>query len=278
VPDILNPFFAEIARGVEDEARAGSSLTVLLDTLEDSQREERFLRLLTRQPVEGVIICGSRLLPEQLIAIHAQCRVPMVVVNQGIRHAEIPSVTVDSENATSRATRHLLDLNHTRIAYIAGPSSSEASKARQRGVEAALAEAGLTMRPEWIVSSLPNEGGGFMAMSSLLALSPADRPTAVVVYNDIMALGVLRALRAQRLRVPEDMSVVGFDDIAIAAHTNPPLTTIAQPKYRMGRLAMQLLRRINEGHPSGDGYTLMESPLVVRESTGPVPVEQEVKG
>ncbi len=109
-------------------------------------------------------------------------------------------------------------------------------------------------------------------MSSLLAQAPVDRPTAVIVYNDIMAFGVLHAVRAHRLRVPEDISVIGFDDIAMAAHADPPLTTMAQPKYRMGRLAMQLLRRMIQGQPPPtEGYTLMESPLTVRESTGPAP-------
>jgi DNA-binding LacI/PurR family transcriptional regulator len=99
-------------------------------------------------------------------------------------------------------------------------------------------------------------------------LPPAERPTAIIAYNDVMALGVLHAIRAHHLRVPEDISVIGFDDIAMAAHTNPPLTTVAQPKYRMGRLAMQTLRRMMQGYPPPEeGFTLMESPLIVREST-----------
>lgn len=272
IPDILNPFFAEIARGVQDEAGSDGSMTVLFDTAEDPLREEQVLRRLARQPISGTIVCASRLPSDQLVAFRSRYRMPMVVLNRRIRHPEIPYVIVDSENATYRATRHLLDLNHTRIACITGPSASEASQARRRGIEAALAEAGLTLRPEWCASSLPNVSGGFQAMSSLVALPPGDRPTAVIVYNDIMALGALHAGRAFHLRVPEDISVIGFDDIPIAAHTNPPLTTIAQPKYRMGRLAIQLLRRMNQGQlPLGEGYTLMESPLVVRESTGPAP-------
>lgn len=272
VPDILNPFFAEIARGVQDEGGMDGPMTVLVDTTEDPAREEQILRALTGQAISGAIICGSRLSFEHLVSVRSRHRMPMVVLNRCIRHPEIPCVTVDSENATYRATRHLLDLNHTRIACISGPSTSEASQARRRGVETALAEAALALRPELCVSSLPNVSGGFLAMSSLLAHAPVDRPTAVVVYNDIMAFGVLHAVRAHRLRVPEDISVIGFDDIAMAAHADPPLTTVAQPKYRMGRLAMQLLRRVIQGQPPpGEGYTLMESPLTVRESTGPAP-------
>ncbi|MDR7520216.1 MAG: LacI family DNA-binding transcriptional regulator [Armatimonadota bacterium] len=272
VPDILNPFFAEIARGVQEDAGLEGVLTVLLDTGEDPQREEQALRALARQPIGGIVLCGCRLSSEQLVAVHPRHRMPMVVLNRRIRHPDIPCVIVDSESATYRAARHLLDLHHTRIAYIGGPEASEASLARRRGIGTAMADAGLVLRSEWCVSGPPSASGGFLAMSALMTLPPADRPTAVVVYNDIMALGALHAARARRLRVPDDVSIIGFDDIAMAAHANPPLTTIAQPKYRMGRLAMQLLRRIIQGHPlPGDGYTLMESPLVVRESTGPAP-------
>jgi len=270
IPDILNPYFAEMARGIEDEARGDGLMTVLVDTTEDPEHEEQVLRTLGRQPLGGVILCGSRLPSERLLAAWTKYRVPMVVVNRSLRHPDIPCVIVDWANATYRATRHLFDLHHTRIAVITEPPAAEAAEARLRGIKTALAEAGLTLPPEWAISSLPNESGGFQAMNSLLSLPPRDRPTAVIVYNDIMALGALHAARAQHLRVPEDISVIGFDDIPMAAHANPPLTTIAQPKYRMGRLAMQLLRRVMQGQPSpGEGYALMESPLIVRESTGP---------
>jgi LacI family transcriptional regulator len=278
IPDILNPFFAEIARGVQDEAAADGLMTVLLDTMEDPQREERLLRTLARQLVGGIIACGSRLSAEALIAARRRHRVPMVVLNRSIRHPDVPCIIVDSENATYRATRHLLDLHHTRIAFVAGPSTSEAALARRRGIEAALAEAGLALPDEWCIGSLPDVNGGFLATSALLALPPENRPTAVIAYNDIMALGALHAARALHLRVPDDISVVGFDDIAMAAHTDPPLTTISQPKYRLGRLAMQLARRLMRGQPSpGEGYTLMESPIIVRESTGPARARVEAQ-
>src|SRR5574341_385434 len=206
IPDILNPYFAEMARGIEDEARRDGLMTVLVDTTEDPEREEQVLRTLGRQPLGGVILCGSRLSADQLVAVWARYRVPMVVVNRSLRHPDIPCVIVDWANATYRATRHLFDLHHSRIAVITGPATAEAAQARLRGIELALAEAGLTLPAEWAISSLPNESGGFQAMNSLLSLPPQDRPTAVIVYNDIMALGALHAARAQRLRVPDDIS------------------------------------------------------------------------
>jgi len=272
LPDLLNPFFTEIVRGVQDEAKVDGLMLLLFDTAEDARREKQALLTLADQSASGIVVCASRLESQELIAIRERCRTPFVVINRSIRHPLIPCVIVDSENATYHATRHLFDLNHTRIAYLAGPSNSESSQSRRRGIEKAMDEAGLPLRPVWCPSGFPNVDGGFQAMSALLALSPDDRPTAVIAYNDVMALGALHAIRAHRLRVPEEISVIGFDDIAIAAHINPPLTTIAQPKYHMGRLTMKILYELIQGHASlGDGYNLVESPLVVRESTAPAP-------
>lgn len=276
IPDILNPFFAEIARGVQDEASISGFLPILFDSMEDTQREEKFLRTFITQPLRGIILCGSRLASDELLAIVKHNQLPMVVINRTVHHPNVACVRTDMEGGAWRATRHLLDLNHTRIAFLSGPIKSEQSLARRRGVEKALAEAGLTLHPEWCPASFPNVDGGFQAMSALLALPPAQRPTAVIAYNDVMALGVLHAIRTHHLRVPEDISVIGADDIAMAAHSNPPLTTISQPKYRMGRVAMQTLRRMLQGHPPPEeSFTLMESPFIVRESTAPAPIVNE---
>lgn len=271
IPDILNPFFAEIVRGVQDES-ADEFMPLLLDTAEDTQREQQYFHLLTTLPICGVIVCGSRIAAEDLAAAVGGQKTPMVVINRSIRHPNVACLMVDFQSATHRAVGHLLDLNHKRIAYLAGPGQSEPSLARRRGVEAALAEADLCLKPELCPTSFPSVDGGFQAMSAVLALPVSERPTAVIAYNDMMAFGALHAIRAHRLRVPEDISVIGIDDIAMAAHANPPLTTIAQPKYRMGRTALKTLRRMIQGQPPPEeGYTLMDSPLIVRESTGPAP-------
>lgn len=272
IPDILNPYFTEIARGVQDEASVDGYFSLMFDTAEDPERERDFLRILTNQAICGIIACGSRIAIHDLIAIRGQTSAPMVVLNRCLQLPNTACITVDLENATYRATRHLLDLNHVRIAFLPGPSASDTSQARLRGVETALAEANLSMRPEWRPASFPDVDGGFQAMSALLALPVEQRPTAIIAHNDLMALGVLHAIRARHLRVPEDFSVIGIDNIHMAAHANPPLTTLAPPKHRMGRMAMQTLRRMLAGHPPpGDGYALVECPLIVRESTGPAP-------
>lgn len=269
ITDILNPFFPEIVRGVQDEARVDNTALLLCDSAEDPQWEQKILTTLANQSVDGVIVCASRLATQDLIAFHDRYRTPMVVVNRRIGHPDIPCIVVDFASAAYVAGRHLVNLGHTRIAYLAGPSATEASQVRRTGLEQAMQEANLTLDPELCLSGFPNVEGGFQAASVLLSMPENERPTAIMCYNDIVAIGALQAIRAHNLRVPEDISVVGFDDIAMAAHTNPPLTTIDQPKHRLGKLAMRMVRQMLQGEAiQGKGYTLVESPLVVRESTG----------
>jgi DNA-binding LacI/PurR family transcriptional regulator len=196
----------------------------------------------------------------------------VVLFNRRVLQPSVHCIVVDFENGMYRATQHLLALGHTRIGHLASPSTGEIAEARLQGIKNALAEANLELRPEWcpIVSPGREVGGGFQAMRVLLELPEQERPTAVIAFNDIIAVGALHAAHNYGLRVPQDISVIGVDDIALAGHSQPPLTTINQPKYHMGKLAVQTLRRMKEGRMSAhNNCTLLETPLIVRESTGP---------
>ena len=270
--DILNPFFLEVIHGIEDEAESSGLMLLLCTTSEDPVREKKVLQALSERHVDGIIaLAGQARIPtEDLIALHEYKNTPLVVINRRLNRPDIPCIVVDLENAAYRSAQHLLDLNHTRLAYLAGLETSESSRARRLGIEAALQEAGLTLPPEMCPASFPSIEGGFQAMSALLSFPEEKWPTAIIAYNDIMAFGALHALRTQGLHVPNDMSVVGCDGLVMAAHCNPPLTTIDQPKYAMGRLAMQTVRQmLNNQHSPMGGYTLLESPLIIRESSGP---------
>ena len=272
ISDILNPFFLEVMHGIEDEAESSELMLLLCTTSEDPLREKKALQALSERHVDGIIaLAGQARIPtEDLIAFHEYKNIPLVVINRRINRPDIPCIVVDLENAAYRSAQHLLDLNHTRLAYLAGLETSESSRARRLGIEAALKEAGLTLPPEMCPASFPSIEGGFQAVSALLSFPEEKWPTAIIAYNDIMAFGALHALRTHGLHVPNDMSVVGCDGLLMAAHCNPPLTTIDQPKYTMGRLAMQTLRQmLNDQRPPMGGYTLLESPLIIRESSGP---------
>lgn len=282
IPDILNPYFTEAARGVQREASRDGYMLHVLDTNEDAERECEFLRTLISQPVSGIIALGSRISTADLVAIRTRLTTPMIILNRSVHLPGVACMLVDLENATYRATRHLLDLGHTRIAFLPGPAASETSHLRRRGVEKALNEAGLDLSRGISPDSFPDIDGGFQAMSALLALPRDECPTGVICYNDLMSLGALHAIRLHRLRCPEDISVIGIDNIAMTPHTNPPLTTLAVSKTEMGQTAMNILRRMIAGSPPPeDSYTLVECNLMLRESTAPCAVRnghlQEVK-
>lgn len=270
VPDLLNPFYPELLRGIDLEARQDDTALILYDTAEDTQPEEHILRMVTSHALDGVIIAGSRFATDNLLAYCKRFAIPMVVINRSTPSCtDVACIRVDFEKATYHAARHLLSLGHKRIGFLSGPELTEMALARRRGLENALKEAGLALKPMWLASGFPNVAGGFHAMSSLLSLPEQDRPTAVQAYNDLMALGALQAIHTHRLIVPRDISIVGFDDISSAAHSNPPLTTIEQPKAYMGSLAMRILRELMDRRLGlGGGFTLLESRLIVRETTG----------
>lgn len=271
VADLLNPFFPELIRGVDLEARQDGTSIILYDTAEDTQPEEHLMRMVTNRTLDGLIVAGSRIELDDLVAYCKRCSIPLVMINRSMNcWGDVACIRVDFEKAVYHAARHLLSLGHTRIGYLAGPEATEMSLARRKGLEDALNEDGLAFRPDLVSSGFPNVAGGFQAMSALLSLPEDQRPTAVQSYNDLMALGALKAVHAHHLRVPEDISLVGFDDIALAAHANPPLTTIEQPKAYMGSLAMRMLREMMDHRIGlGGGFTLLDSRLVVRETTGP---------
>jgi DNA-binding LacI/PurR family transcriptional regulator len=264
--DVVNPFFAEIIRGTQEEI---DSQQHMLAIMQIAANHGQIIRAASQLPVVGVVLTGTSPFPE-LMAWREEAGIPLVVINYRINQAGVSCIAVDFSDAYARATRHLLDLGHTRIGYIDVNGNSEISQARMRGYLDALAEADIPFDPK-LYTSLPAETyvyGGFQAANSLLSLSPAERPTAVLAFNDLFALGIMHAVRAHGLLVPDDISVVGCDDIPMAAHTHPPLTTIGQPKYRIGKLAISTLLQMCQDAPEQMGsYTLMESSLIIREST-----------
>jgi DNA-binding LacI/PurR family transcriptional regulator len=268
ISDILNPFFPEVVRGVEDEAITSGYSTLLYNTSEDPNRELQIFKTLISRKVMGIIVCSSRVPTDHLLNLQMKTDAFIVVVNRRVEQKKFASITIDFEEASYRATKYLLNLGHKKIAYLGGYGIYDASQARFRGVEKALSDSGLVIPPQWRINSFPNIGGGFQAMSSLLAIDSTDLPTAVVAYNDLVAIGILHAARTHNIHIPSELSVVGFDGIELSAHTNPALTTVEQPKYRIGQLAMKTLNQMISGKDiSVGGYTHIDTNLVVRDST-----------
>ncbi len=238
IPNICNNFFAELVRAVEDECyRQGYSL-ILCNSEDDPAKQIAYLRILMSKRVDGLVVISSGR-DDDLRALLATTWLPLVIVDREIEGVSADLVEVDHEHGGYLAARHLLDLGHRHIAAIGGPSDLIVSRQRIFGFERALREAGIPHRGDYLVNANFTTQGGYEAARRLLAL--AKRPTGVFACNDLLALGAIHAIREARLSVPEDISIVGFDDIALAAFVSPRLTTIRQPKQRIGELAAQLL-------------------------------------
>jgi LacI family transcriptional regulator len=264
VPDIRNPFFTEVARGAEDMAAASGEAIVVCNTdwLLDSER--RALDALARQQVRGVIInpAGE---DERYLEWLLDRGMAVVLLDHRRSAGLVPSVVVDDVLGGRLAGEHLIELGHRRIALVNGPTSIPQCEDRRVGLLGALLEAGLDAERDLVEVEVEamDAASGLAAVDDVFA---AAAPTAIFCTNDLLAIGVIRGLRLRGLRVPRDVAVVGYDDVELAAMTDPPLTTVHQPSYELGETAYELLRRGAE--PEQRSF----SPhLVQRESTGVPP-------
>jgi len=267
---IDDPFFSEILRGIEDVALAHHYSLFIAASQRDAEREQLIVRAMREHSVDGIIICSSTFSESQGHAL-SQFGIPMVVVNNQAAEDYRYSIYHDDIDGTRQLTRHLLDLGHRRIAYLGNSLSGRTTYDRQLGFEQEMATAGLPIPPEYL-ASVPggNPDSGISALDSLLDLP--NRPTAIICFNDMMAIGILKALHQSDIRVPEEMSITGFDNIVFSAYTTPPLTTFDQPKRSIGtKAAEQLLALLNTGADpiAGDQprIQVLQGRLLVRKST-----------
>lgn len=266
LPDITNPFYAALVSGVQEYA-LGHDYTMLLCTTEgDAQREEQYLSLLRAKQVDGALVDGL-LLPPDRIARFVKDGFPIVCLDRDVESDSIPLVQVDNRLGGRLATEHLLGLGHSRIAHVTGASVLGISAERLAGYREALAGAGIADEPQLVAEGWFTEESGYEAARALLARCPDV--TAVFAANDLSAIGVLSAIAESGRHVPGDISVMGFDDLRLAAFTSPPLTTIKQPAAEIARLATELLIGLTRGEQPGKVRHLLEPTLVVRESTAP---------
>ena len=272
VSDLSNPFFIVLMRGVVSEARVLNYGVQIFETNEDFEKEKNILDSVNDYKFKGVIICASHISEPLIKNFAIKANIPIVLINRYISFSNISCIVIDYQKAMEQAATHLIELGHRRIAYLAGPSSNETSQKRRSGIEEAMRKAGLTLSSDLCIDSFPNEEGGFHAMISLLSLPEEKRPTGILAYNDMIAVGAYRAIRIRGLRIPEDISIIGNDNIEIASILYPPLTTVSPEKVHMGILAMQTINRMNsEDYKPSDGFIQLEAPLTLRYSTGPVP-------
>lgn len=265
-PDIGNPFFTAVERGVEDVTSARGYALILCNSADDPKREERYLRMLGAQRVDGLILASAGERYPYLDRV-LQARTAIVLLDRVLPGLPVPAVTLDNVDAARIATRHLVALGHRRIGMVAPRADLSNSSERVAGYRMELEMSGIPFDPELIADGRSLLEDARVAAGTLMALP--ERPTAMIVGNNVMTLGTVAAIEARGLRIPEDIAIVGFDDAIWADVLHPRLTTIAQPTYELGRTAADLLlRRIETPDALVPQRTAMSGRLLIRESCG----------
>jgi LacI family transcriptional regulator len=267
--DITNPFFTTIARGVEDAASEQGFSVIFCNTDESESKEAEYLNVVLQKQVDGLLLVPASCSSDSVTFLQER-KVPVVVLDRCVYDVKIDTLRCDSEGGAYQLTRHLLDLGHTRIAILSGPSSVSTAIDRVAGYRRALAEAGLGSRVELVYHGEYSQASGYQMAWQALGVTP--RPTALFAANNFITSGALRAVREAGLRVPEDISIVSFDDLPTAPFMGPALTVAAQPAYEMGRKAAELLltRLAGEG-PAEPQEIVLPTEIIVRESSAPPP-------
>jgi LacI family transcriptional regulator len=265
VPDISNPYYPPLVRGVEDVASSHGYRVVLCNTDRDPAKITGYLDTLIKSRVDGIVVAGGGWaeVPDRT-AVLGTYRTGLVAV--GRHDTAHPSVRIDNVAASREATEHLLGLGHRRIAFLGGPVSSTTVQDRARGYRAALKVASRRGFATIVRCGEFTEESGYTMTRELLSVSRP--PTALLCANDRIALGAYAAAADTGRRVPDDVSVVGFDDTPIARYVRPTLTTVAIPTYEMGRVAMRLLLAQLQGTGQAE-LEILPTVLVVRDSTAP---------
>ncbi|WP_414040744.1 LacI family DNA-binding transcriptional regulator [Acidithiobacillus sp. M4-SHS-6] len=266
VPDITNPYFAALAKGVESVFRDTDYRLFLANTDESSKIEDAVLKDVSSR-VDGIILVPA-LEQDELPLRLRRAGIPIVLVDRELTEKAFESVLVDNLGGAAAAARYFIELGHTAIAMISGPLGNTPGRARYEGFLAALAEVGIRPPPEYLEVADFREAGGYQAMLRLLDLP--EPPTAVFCANNVMTVGGLKALAANRVRVPRDISLIGFDDLELGMLLHPPLTVIDRPTEEQGVLAGQLILRHLQGKQNVGvpNHVVMPTKLIVRGSCG----------
>lgn len=264
VLDASNPFFTDVARGVEEAAQEAGLSVYLCNSNDDPQREAGYLELLLEQRVQGVLITPVEAGGERLAALTAR-GIPVILVDRRAQGADLCSVAVDDVLGGELAGTHLVEAGHRRIAFVGGPFSLPQVSDRHAGAQRAIGEQGeLTT----LVTDHLTVAEGRRAAERLAGLPASRRPTAVFCANDLLAMGFLQQLIWQGLDVPGDVAIVGYDDIAFAEAAAVPLSSVRQPRHQLGRAAAELLlEEVGTGRAHTHRQVVFEPELIVRASS-----------
>ncbi|OGO28354.1 MAG: hypothetical protein A2W33_10470 [Chloroflexi bacterium RBG_16_52_11] len=264
ITDITNPFFTSLARGVEDTASDAGFNVIFCNTDESIQEEEKYVNLLLQKQVDGILLVPAHSASPSIEHIQEQ-GTPVVILDRKVFNAKVDVVRCDSELGAYQLTRLLIDKGHLTIAILSGPMGVSTAEDRVKGYWCAMTEAGLA-NPDLVFYGSYTQASGYENARRTLALSP--QPTAFFAGNNFIAIGAVKALQEAGMKMPDDFSLVTFDDLPPSIVLEPILTVVRQPAYEMGRRGTQLLlARLNGSAPEKSSEILLPIEIVVRQST-----------
>nr|WP_086937771.1 DNA-binding transcriptional regulator CytR [Thaumasiovibrio occultus] len=266
IPDICDPYYTELIRGIEEAALEHGYLVLLGDSGQQQQRENSFVNLVFTKQADGMLLLGTQL-PFDVSKPEQKNLPPLVMACEYAPELELPTVHIDNLTAAFEAVNYLTQMGHKHIAQITGPEDASLCEFRTQGYQQALRRAGVPINPAYTVKSDFSFASGARAVTTLLSLP--EPPTAIFCHNDRTAIGAIQQAKRLGVRVPQELSIIGFDDIEFSEYCNPPLTTVSQPRYEIGRQAMIMLLEILKGNHVQAGSRLLEAKLVIRESVAP---------
>jgi LacI family transcriptional regulator len=278
VSDISNPFFTQIARGVEDVAQRNGYTVIFGNSDESPEKERQYIQALVSRRIDGLLIAPAGSASRAMLDLLIRHRNPFVLIDRAIEGVSTDTVIGDSVGGAQTLTEHLISLGHRRIALVNGAPEVPTARDRLSGYLQMLRVHGIELRQNLIVAGQYTRESGYQAAQQLLALPPDQRPTAIFATNNFLGVGVIEALRQARLAVPEDIAVVCFDDIELASALHPFLTVVAQPARTFGTIAMQfLLDRLDGGEVVAPRKVVLPPELIVRVSCGAQLATQTLK-
>lgn len=265
-PRFSDPFFSELLSGIGNEA-ARHNFDLLVSTRPPDTPEEdaAYRRMVEGRLVDGLLVVRTRV-GDRRIDYLSRIGFPFVAFGRCDLEVDFPYIDEDGKLGLELVTEHLIALGHQKLGFISAPNGLMFCRVRRAGMETALARNGLALQPEYVIDSDLTQHGGFGAMNQLLDLTPP--PTAVIACNDLSALGAISAAQKRGLTVGRDIAITGFDDIPLAEHSHPSLTTVRQPIYDIGRQTCDMLIRLVRGEEVAERHVLLQPELIIRESSG----------
>jgi LacI family transcriptional regulator len=261
IPDISNPYYAEIVRGIQDIADHYGYAIFLLNTDRNQERIIKHIYFLREKSADGIIFSGGVIHGEKVLSSLKELKERVVVI--GRHKVDFPAVLIDNMGGAMKATEHLIVLGHRRIGYIGGPDNSSSARDRLTGYKNGLTQRGYSIEKNLIRKGDFTPKSGYVAARDLLE---KERPSAIFAVNDQMALGAIRGAKESGVRVPEALAVVGFDNIPFSSYFDPSLTTVEIPKYHIGAAAMEMAVNLISG-ANTERMRWFDTQLLIRDST-----------